>query len=245
MSNLTPFVFEGREVRIVHSDAGPMFVHSDVCRVLEISNTGNAAARLDDDEKGVHTMDTLGGWQDVTVINESGLYSLILTSRKPAAKRFKKWVTSEVLPSIRRDGGYMVAAPDETPEALALRAIQVLQATVDRQRAALAIAAPKADALDRIASADGALSITEAAKALQVRPKDLFDFLSRKGWTYRRAGSGTWLGYSARTNSGDLIHKVTTVQQPDGADRVVEQVKITPQGLAKLAKAVPGATKPV
>jgi prophage antirepressor-like protein len=85
----------------------PWFVLVDVCRVLEIGNSRMAADRLDDDERGVSSIDTLGGTQQVTVINESGLYSLILTSRKPVAKAFKKWVTSEVLPAIRKDGAYV------------------------------------------------------------------------------------------------------------------------------------------
>jgi phage antirepressor YoqD-like protein len=174
--------------------------------------------------------------QSLTIISESGLYSLIMVSRKPDAKRFRKWVTSEVIPAIRRDGGYMVAKAEETPEELALRAMKVLQTTIDRQKAQLEVALPKAEALDRIATADGALSVTEAAKALQVRPKDLFSFMLAHKWAYRKAGSGTWLGISYHTNVGDVTHKVATIKNPDGTDRIVEQLKITPKGLAKLAK---------
>lgn len=94
------------DFRIIDRGGEPWFVLADVCRALEIADTGTAARRLDDDEKGVHSMHTPGGLQDVTIINESGLYSLILTSRKSAAKRFKKWVTSEVLPAIRKTGTY-------------------------------------------------------------------------------------------------------------------------------------------
>ncbi|MBK3732924.1 hypothetical protein GAY29_07340 [Azospirillum brasilense] len=100
------FAFEGVAVRIVDHVGDPRFVLADVCRVLEIGNSRDAAARLDDDEKGVGIIDTPGGAQTFTVINESGLYSLILTSRKPAAKRFKKWVTAEVLLTIRKAGAY-------------------------------------------------------------------------------------------------------------------------------------------
>lgn len=80
---------------------------TDVCEALTVSNVSDAVGRLDDDERGVGTVDTPGGAQEQTIINESGLYSLILTSRKPAAKAFKKWVTSEVLPSIRKTGSYL------------------------------------------------------------------------------------------------------------------------------------------
>lgn len=95
-----------RPFRIIDRDGQPWFVLSDVCAELEIANSRDAARRLDDDEKDVVTTDTLGGAQSMTIINESGLYSLILSSRKPEAKRFKKWVTAEVLPSIRRTGRY-------------------------------------------------------------------------------------------------------------------------------------------
>lgn len=93
-------------IRHVMIDGDPWFVLVDVCRVLEISNSRDSASSLDEDEKGVATIDTPGGLQESTVINESGLYSLTLRSRKPQAKVFKKWITSEVLPSIRKTGQY-------------------------------------------------------------------------------------------------------------------------------------------
>lgn len=238
---LIPFDFEGAAVRVITQDDGPRFVLADVCRVLEIGNTSDAARRLDDDEKGVDSIDTPSGVQQMTIINESGLYSLILTSRKAAAKRFRKWVTAEVLPAIRRTGGYIVAAPEETPEQLAVRALNVLQDTVDRQKAQLAITMPKADALDLIATADGSHCITDAAKLLQMRPKDLFGYLGRSGWIYRRAGADHWCGYQSKLVSGDLEHKVTTVLRADGSEKTTEQVRITAAGLVKLAKLVGSA----
>lgn len=114
MADIIPFAFDDALVRVVKRNDETWFVLADVCRVLEHSNPTMAAARLDDDEK-----DTLNiaegissgpGNPNVTIISESGLYALILTSRKPEAKGFRKWVTSEVLPSIRRTGGYQVAA---------------------------------------------------------------------------------------------------------------------------------------
>jgi len=99
------------EFRTIIRDGEPWFVASDVCRALEIANVANAATRLDDEDKGIHTMDTPSGAQRMLIVNESGLYSLILTSRKPEAKRFKRWVTSEVLPTIRKTGGYGARVP--------------------------------------------------------------------------------------------------------------------------------------
>ncbi|KAA8389970.1 Bro-N domain-containing protein [Acetobacter tropicalis] len=93
----------------------PWWILADVCKVLEMGSPHKVANRLDEDEKGRTTIPTHGGPQEFAIINESGLYSIILKSRKPSAKRFKKWVTSEVLPAIRKTGGYMVAPLIWTP----------------------------------------------------------------------------------------------------------------------------------
>ncbi len=108
MNSIVQFSNEFASLRAVTINGDPWFVAADVCEALTIST--EATRRLDDDEKGLHTTQTLGGQQEMTVINESGLYSLILTSRKPEAKKFKKWVTSEVLPSIRKTGGYALGS---------------------------------------------------------------------------------------------------------------------------------------
>jgi len=105
-AEIIPFDFEEQAVRIIMQDDEPWFIAADVCRVLELGNTSQALTRLDEDEKGVTTNDTLGGAQRMSIINESGLYALVLTSRKEQAKRFRKWITSEVLPAIRRTGRY-------------------------------------------------------------------------------------------------------------------------------------------
>jgi prophage antirepressor-like protein len=107
---ITTFNFSANPLRVVFTASEPWFVAADVCALLTISNNRDALGRLDDDEKGVGSIDTLGGTQEMTIVNESGLYSLILGSRKPEAKKFKKWVTSEVLPAIRKNGYY--ADPD-------------------------------------------------------------------------------------------------------------------------------------
>jgi prophage antirepressor-like protein len=180
--NVVPFSFDGVPVRVLARDGEPWFVLADVCRVLEIKNVGDASGRLDDDEKGsIANPDatSAGGKPTVIIINESGLYSLILTSRKPEAKRFKKWVTSEVLPAIRKTGGYIAATPEETPETIMARALFVAKETMDRQAAQLikaeerAVKAeqivererPKVEAHDRISAADGSLTITQAVAA--------------------------------------------------------------------------------
>lgn len=101
-----PFNFESHTIRAINRDGDIWFVAADVGAVLELTNVRASVALLDDDEKGVNTIDTPSGKQEMSIINESGLYALILRSRKPEAKRFRKWVTSEVLPAIRKTGAY-------------------------------------------------------------------------------------------------------------------------------------------
>lgn len=118
-------IFENSEfgaVRVVDVNGEPWFVARDVCECLELGNPRTSIALLDEDEKGVHTMDTPGGQQKMSIVSEAGLYSLILRSRKPEAKAFKRWITHEVLPSIRKTGGYgqwnLPRAPKSFPDAL-------------------------------------------------------------------------------------------------------------------------------
>lgn len=144
MADILPFDFETNAVRVVLRDGAPWFVAADVCRVLEISKHRDAVARLDDDERGSVLVDTLGGQQSMAAVDESGLFALILTSRKPAAKRFRKWVTAEVLPALRRDGFYGLPAEDraelegkrsyyaQLPEAQRrARALEIMQEAID------------------------------------------------------------------------------------------------------------------
>jgi prophage antirepressor-like protein len=110
-SSLAPFQFEGRQVRVITDEQGePWFVAADVCACLAIRNPSDTLNRLDDDEKGLGLTETPGGEQSMSTVNEAGLYNLVLGSRKPEARRFKRWVTHEVLPAIRRTGRY--AIPD-------------------------------------------------------------------------------------------------------------------------------------
>ena len=115
-------------VRVVQVDGEPWFVAADVCRALEISNSRDAVARLDDDEKGVGSTDTLGGRQGMQIINEPGLYTLVLGSRKPEAKAFKRWVTHEVLPSIRKHGSYKTPKQSSDREKAMLKNAQARSA---------------------------------------------------------------------------------------------------------------------
>ena len=132
-SALAPFAYGNHQVRVITDEQGmPWFVAADVCAVLGFGNSRQVLTRLDPDEKGVHSTDTLGGIQSMTTVNESGLYSLILGSRKPEARAFKRWVTHEVLPSIRRTGSY--STPTTTHLEALPEGVHVVAAT--RRRAA-------------------------------------------------------------------------------------------------------------
>jgi len=104
---------------------------------------------------------------------------------------------------------------------------------------------PSQEALDRIASSDGSMCITDAAKVLQIRPKDLFSWLRQNGWIYKRTGAAHYLGYQSKTATNLLEHKVTTVLRADGSERVSEQVRVTAKGLTKLGRLVPSSVQEV
>lgn len=127
------------------------------------------------------------------------------------------------------------AIPTTLSGALMLAAQQAEQ--IEQQHAQLAIAAPKAEALDLLTLADGAMCITNAAKSISKRPKDLFAWMQSHDWIYRRPGGSSWCAYQERIKSGLLTHKVTTVSRSDGTEKIVEQVLVTAKGLAKLAEA--------
>ncbi|MDB5582932.1 MAG: anti-repressor protein [Bradyrhizobium sp.] len=237
MSNLVPYVFEEQPIRIVDRAGQPWFSLNDVCAALGIANPRDAASRLDDDEKAVVKVDTLGGQQEATAIDESGLYKLALRSRKAGAKRFTKWLTSVVLPSIRKTGSYGAPAqPLDLNDPATLRRLLLdhtghAMAIEDR----VAMLEPQADAFARLADAQGSLCMTDAAKALAVPPRRLFAWLEAHGWIYRRSEAGQWVAFETKRQAGDVEHKGTRITVRGRPDKWVEQVMITPRGLAKLA----------
>lgn len=251
----TTFTFDGHAVRCVSRNGEPWFIAVDVCAALGIRNTADATSRLDDDEKGIGSTDTLGGKQQVVIVSESGLYTLILRCRDATTPgslphRFRRWATSEVIPAIRKTGSYNpVAAFDpikvlNDPDALRGLLLGYTERVIELE-GERAVLLPKAEAHDRLAEAEGSLNITEAAKALQRPPQQVFTWMATNGWIYRRTGSKNYLGYQSRVGGGHLIHKVSTIRMLDGTDQIREQVRVTPKGLTLLAKSVPGAQAPL
>lgn len=205
-------------VRIVMLDGEPWFVAADVCKALEIGT--EQTRRLDDDEKGLHSIQTPGGYQNMTVVNEAGLYSLILSSRKSSAKKFKRWITHEVLPSIRKHGAYLTPQAAEkilyNPDFIIKLAEQVKQAQMERdQFKALAAAReetirelqPKADYCALILQSDEAISMRTIADDYGLSAQKFNNYLQTLGIIFKAGKS--WLVKQAYRGRGYTI-KITT-----------------------------------
>lgn len=184
MTALVPFTYTDREVRTLVIDGEPWFVLRDVCDVLGIAQPVRVAESLDDDEViTTHVTDSLGREQQTYIVSEPGLYSLIGRSRKPEAKAFKRWVHHDVLPTIRKTGRYgsdvdMLAA---LPSSQLLQLAAEAAKRAEESEAALAIAAPKAEAYDAFIDADGTYSIGAVAKMVGLSQNKLFDKLRAAG----------------------------------------------------------------
>ncbi|KJZ85732.1 MULTISPECIES: phage antirepressor [unclassified Clostridium] len=223
MNKLTIFNYEGNTVRTVKKDGNPWWVLKDVCSVLDIGNSRDVMARLDCDEKGVDIIDTPGGKQEVSIINESGLYSVILVSRKPGAKKFKRWVTHEVLPSIRRHGLYatdeLLANPDFLIQALqelkAERAKNAeLTTTISIQEQQIAEMKPKASYYDVVLNCKDAVSITTIAKDYGKSGRWFNEYLHNLGVQFRQGK--IWLLYQKYAQHGYTTTKTHTYPGNDG-----------------------------
>ena len=201
------------EIRTVTIQDEPWFVGKDVAQVLGYKDTVNALkSHVDGEDKRGWQITTPGGTQEMTIINESGLYSLILSSKLPSAREFKKWVTSEVLPSIRKHGAYMtpetLQAAILNPDTL-IQLCQQLKAEQDKRRVLEAenaqlvvdrqIMQPKADYFDQLVERNTLTNFRETAKQLGIAPKKFVDFLIAHKYIYRDK-RGKLLPYEARNN---------------------------------------------
>jgi len=169
------FNYNDNTVRTVMVDGEPWWVLKDVCAVLTIGNIGNVTSRLDDDEKGVHTVDTPGGKQSLTIISESGLYNAILLSRKPEAKMFRRWITHSVLPSIRRYGLYADKRVFDNPELLVWmgQAIIAEREKIKILKEMIEEDAPKVAFADAVSESDQVISFGQMAKILRENGVDI------------------------------------------------------------------------
>lgn len=180
---MTSFNFESTSIRVVNRNGEAWFVGSEVARALGYSDTDQAIRKHCKAAENCKPVDLTGlgiksqSPRGLTLIPERDVYRLVMRSKLPSAEQFEEKVVSEVLPSIRKTGGYMVSIPNETPEQILSRALLLAKDTMDRQTQEIAELKPKADGYDLIATSEGSMCITDTAKYLQIRPKELFDYL--------------------------------------------------------------------
>nr|DAF23136.1 MAG TPA: repressor domain protein [Caudoviricetes sp.] len=238
---LIPFTYGDSSLRVVEIDSQPWFVAKDVCDILGLGNMHSSLAALDEDERGLHTMDTPSGTQEMTIISEPGLYSLILRSRKPEAKTFKRWVTHEVLPSIRKHGVYatesVVDAMLADPEAMirtltTLKEERAKRAQLEKQVEA---DAPKVVFADAVASAKTDILIGDLAKILRGNGVDtgqrrLFEWMRTNGYLIRQKGSSWNIPTQKAMDMGLFRVKETVVTYADGHTTVNRTTKVMGRG---------------
>lgn len=201
------------EVRTVLINCEPWFVAADVCRALEIANPSQVITRLDADEKMNTLISNEGirrGNPNMTIVSEAGLYSIILTSRKPEAKAFKRWITHEVIPSIRKTGAYMTTPVLERIQSDPAYIFEIATALlrehnrVTELETTLSIAQPKADYYDAFVNPDDCTNIRTTAKELGIPERQFVKFLISEKYLFR-SPSGQLLPYNKKSNEGMFI----------------------------------------
>lgn len=224
------------EIRTVQIDGDPWLVGKDVAQALGYQNPSKALADHVDNEDKLNNETLLslgqrGGW----LINESGLYSLVLSSKLPGAKKFRRWVTAEVLPSIRRNGGYIAGQGSMTPEELMAAALIMANKTIEAQKEKLNACRPKVLFADSVAASRSSILVGEMAKLLKQNGVDIgqnrfFEWLRANGYLIRRKGTD----YNMPTQKSMELElfeiKETTVSHSDGHTSVNKTPKITGKG---------------
>lgn len=223
-------------VRATNINGEPWLVGKDVAEVLGYSDTNKAIAmHVDDDDKlndkTASSLGQRGGW----LINESGVYSLIFGSKLPKAKEFKHWVTSEVLPSIRKNGGYIAGQETMTDSELIAKALIVAQRTLAERNRLLEEQKPKVIFADAVAASKSTILIGELAKILKANGLDtgqnrLFELLRRDGYLINRKGTDYNMPTQKSMDLGLMMIKESVINQPDGSIRVNKTPKITGKG---------------
>ena len=224
------------KIRTLNRDGEPWFVGKDVATALGYSNASKALADhvAEEDKLNNESLSSLGqrgGW----LINESGLYSLILSSKLDSAKRFKRWVTAEVLPSIRKSGGYIAGQDEMSDTELLAKALLVAQRQIERRNAQIAEMQPKALFADAVAASHTSILIGELAKILKQNGVDigqnrLFETLRQQGYLIRRNGTDYNSPTQRAMELGLFEVKESTVGNPDGSVRVTRTTKVTGKG---------------
>ena len=225
-------------VRTITKDNEPMFCLADVCKALDITHVTDVKNRLKQDGVGTsEVIDSLGRKQTATFINESNLYKVIFQSRKPSAERFTDWVTDEVIPSIRKNGGYIANQEQMTPEQIVANALIVAQNIISQKDRQIEEMKPKADFFDAVADSKTAISMNEVAKVLNIKGygrNNLFEFLrenkvlDRWNVPYQRYVDNGWfrvIEQHYQKNGEPIVTTKTLVYQKgvDGIRKMIER----------------------
>lgn len=243
-NEIQQFDFRGASLRTLTDKAGePWFVAKDVCDILELGNTTNALRALDEDEKTNFTNCNVAqnGGRAPLIISEPGLYKLIMRSRKPEAKEFQRWVTHEVLPQIRKTGGYIPTTAADDDMTILAKAVMIGQRTMEAQKRKIAEQQtrivelePKARFADAVAASDGTCLVGELAKMLRQNGMDigqnrLFRLLQADGYL-GKSGSNRNVPTQRAMDLGLFRIKETTVTHADGHTTVSRTPKVTGKG---------------
>lgn len=239
MNEIQEFYFNGDAVRTLLRDNEPYFVGKDVAEILGYSNPRDTLSKhVDSDDKGVAKCDTLGGTQKLTVINESGLYSLILGSKLPTAKKFKRWVTSEVLPTIRKHGAYMTdakAAAIVTDKGSLADLLQQAAEQLKRKDIQIEQMKPKALFADAVSTSDTPILVGELAKILHqngvsMGQNRMFRWLRDNGYLISRKGSDYNMPTQRAMELGLFKIKENAITHSDGHVTITKTPKVTGKG---------------
>lgn len=223
------------QVRAVEVDGKPIFCAKDIAKALDYSDTKNAIKLHCKGVAFYHPLETAGGTQKMRFITEPDVYRLITHSKLPNAQRFEAWVFEEVLPSIRRTGGYVAAKPDESPEEIMARAVLVAQETIERQKKQLDEMKPKAVFADAVATSKTSILIGDLAKILKQNGVDmgqrrLFEWMRQRGYLMRANGSSHNMPTQRSMERGWFEIKETSITHSDGHITVQRTPKVTGKG---------------
>lgn len=253
-AQVVPFSYGNNDVRTIVIDGEPWFVLADLCKVLEIRNGRDVAARLADDQKGVASIDTPGGRQQMTIVSEPGMYEVVIRSDKPEAVAFRRWITGTVLPEIRKTGSFNAQPALQGPELLAAavlesqKVIEQRDARIYQLEQKVTADAPKVGYIDTYVADEDLLSFSTVASTCNVTEKALRELLIEKDWIYCQQDS-RWSNtkgrkvernrYSEKATKKRYFRRVENHEAPRfRGSEVMHTLKVTPAGAEAIARLV-------
>ncbi|NKS67303.1 BRO family protein [Prescottella equi] len=253
MSEMVPFAYGDAQVRVVTIDGEPWFVLSDLCKVLDIANPSNVAARLDEGVRQTHTLrhaEGMRGNPNVTIVSEPGMYEVVIRSDKPEAARFRRWITAEVLPAIRKTGSY--GQPALSGPELMARALIEAQQTLAAKDATIAVLTPKAAYVDTYVADTDLLSFATVASSHDLKESQLRQILIDAGWIYAEEES-RWSDskgrkevrrrYSEYAHKKPYFRRLEVHEAPRFRGEVMHTLKVTAPGAEAIGRNLPRWTE--